>query len=154
MAVHEQCLTAFRQFLSERGLKWTTQREAIARAFLESERHLSAEELFHKLRRESKAGVGLATVYRTLRLLCEANVAGEREFGRGRALFEHKLGHESHDHLICTSCGAIVEFQADGLQRQVANSAASRGFRATSHELMVFGICRRCRRGKASFEGE
>ncbi len=61
----------FTEFLARSGLKTTRQRERIVRAFFAAGRHLSAEELYHRLRLEDR-GIGLVTVYRTLKLLREA----------------------------------------------------------------------------------
>ncbi len=140
----EQALDVFRRYLAERGLKWTKQRQAIAQAFLAAEHHVSAKELHRTVRNTLGGSIGLATVYRTLHLLCECNVARERDFGSGRVLFEHMLGHASHDHMICTTCGEIAEFEAPELQRLLADVAARASFDLASHQLVLFGTCRRC----------
>ena len=98
------------QYLRNKGLKSTQQREVIARTLLGSRRHLSAEELHEQIRR-AHPEVGLATVYRTLKLLVEAGLTSERDFGDGITRYEAKTGSEHHDHLICISCGAIIEFE-------------------------------------------
>ena len=78
----------FRQYLLRTGLKATRQRELIARAFFATNTHISAEALYRRVSGRDRR-IGLVTVYRTLRLLKHAGLAHERQFGEGRALFEH-----------------------------------------------------------------
>ena len=64
----------------------------------------------------STRGVGLATVYRTVKLLEEAGIAAARHFGPGQTLYEVAEGRAHHDHLICDSCGFITEFENDEIE--------------------------------------
>src|SRR6476619_2174136 len=99
------------KFFEEHGVKHTAQREAIVREFLNTKEHISIDELLRRVRVQHPS-VGYATVYRTLRLLKEVGLADERHFGDGKALYE-PIGEHHHDHLICTSCHKIVEFEND-----------------------------------------
>ena len=89
--------------------------------------------------------IGLVTVYRTLKLLMEAGLAHERQFGEGRALFEHASSERHHDHMICTHCGKITEFEnceIEALQEEVARRL---GFTIQYHKLELYGRCSECR---------
>lgn len=138
---------AFREYLLERGLKSTRQREIILDAFLRAGAHPSTEELYLKIRKKHP-NIGYATVYRTLKLFSECGIAEERNFGDGQTRYESVSGAEHHDHLICNTCGSIMEFEdsrIEELQRQVA---LEHNFQITSHRLELFGICDRCSIGR------
>jgi len=134
----------FRQHLILSGLKATRQRELIARAFFATNTHISAEALYRRVSGRDRR-IGLVTVYRTLKLLKEAGLAHERQFGEGRALFEHASSERHHDHMICTHCGKITEFEnceIEELQEQVARRF---GFTLQDHKLELYGRCKDCR---------
>ena len=89
--------------------------------------------------RDSHPDVGAATVYRTLRLLCEAGLANSHQFGDGVTLYEVEGRH--HDHLICSDCGEIIEFQSAVVEAEQDKIAEQRGFRLTKHQHILFGTC-------------
>ena len=93
----------FIDYLAANGLSMTPQRKVIVETFLETEGHFSAEELLGFVQLKLPE-VGLATVYRTLKLLVDSGLADSLDFGCGVALYEHSYGHEHHDHLICIRC--------------------------------------------------
>src|SRR6516162_10309949 len=89
------------EHLARHGLKQTRQREAIFEAFAAAKGHVSSEELYEVVRARHPE-VGAATVYRALKLFCDAGVARAHHFRDGVTLYERE-GHH-HDHLICTGC--------------------------------------------------
>lgn len=148
-------LQRFSEFLTSSGLKATRQRELIVRAFFAAGRHISAEELYHRIR-EQDPGVGLVTVYRTLKLLRTAGLATQRTFGDAYARFDPKPADWPHHHLICTRCGKIQEFQDTTLHALRRKVARSLGFTVTEHRLELYGFCRACARlhkGKSAGNG-
>jgi len=137
-------LRRFQQHLTRAGLKATRQRQLIARAFFATNTHISAEALYRRVSGRDRR-IGLVTVYRTLKLLKEAGLAHERQFGEGRALFEHASSERHHDHMICTDCAKITEFEnceIEALQEQVARRF---GFTLRYHKLELYGLCPECR---------
>jgi Fur family ferric uptake transcriptional regulator len=134
------------RFLAERGLKATRQRNAIVETFLAVEGHISVEELLAKVREEDPR-ISQATVYRTMRLLTEAGLAHSRQFGEGQSRFEPAAGREHHDHLICTACGAIVEFENERIERLQHEEARRHGFSISHHKMELYGLCRACQAG-------
>ena len=108
--------TPWRSYLRQKGLKTTQQREAIVDAFLRSSGHVALDDLLERARR-THPGVGLATVYRTVKLLEEAGLAASRQFQSGHTLYEVAQGRAHHDHLICQQCGYIVEFESEKKRR-------------------------------------
>jgi len=133
----------FREFLVARGLKYTRQREAIADVLFNSESHLSLDDLLARAR-AAQPSVGYATVYRTMKLLAESGLASEHKFGDiGHARYEVAVEGEHHDHLICVTCGRILEYEDPEIERRQEAMAAKRGFRVVSHKHEIYGECLR-----------
>ena len=109
-------LDRFEEFLSSRGLRLTRQRELIIKAFLAQQEHVSAEDLYLKVK-EQAPEIGYTTVYRTLKLLAEANLAHARNFRDGFSRYEPAHQVEHHDHLICRKCGSIKEFVNEHIEK-------------------------------------
>ncbi len=132
-------------YMRNKGLKLTRQREAILQAFLEGDKHLSIDELLQQTRR-LHAGIGHATVYRTMRLFVDAGIAHEHSFGDGPAQYEpaHPDEEDHHDHIICTSCGKIIEFENEQIERLQESVAREHSFLLTDHRMQLFGICPDC----------
>jgi len=131
--------------LREHGLKLTHQRELIAELFLRQD-HITVEELYQEVARKDPS-IGIITVYRTLKLLCQWELAQERHFGRGKTIYDNVAWKSHHDHLICTQCGKIIEFsnfQIEAIQERVATEHE---FHITYHKLELYGLCRSCQRG-------
>lgn len=135
----------FSDFISQKGLKSTRQRDIILEFFLSSDRHMSLEELYLKLRAKHP-NIGYATVYRTLKLFAESGIAREIQFGDGQTRYEHMMEGEHHDHLVCTRCGTIAEFENETIEKLQAEVAASHGFLIETHKLELYGLCATCRK--------
>jgi Fur family ferric uptake transcriptional regulator len=126
-------------------MKSTQQREIILDYFLSSNKHLSIEELYRKLRAKYP-NIGYATICRTLKLFAGSGIAREIRIGDGQTRYEHIAVGEHHDHLVCTRCGKIAEFEnktIESLQEEIADSY---GFIIENHKLELYGLCKECRR--------
>ncbi len=134
----------FRAYLREQRLKSTAQRDAIVRVFLASDDHVSVEDLYGKVRKRHP-GIGYATVYRTMKLLTECGIADERHFRNGEARYEVAEKGHHHDHLICESCGKIVEFAEPRIEQLQLEIARGLGFELKGHKMELYGLCRDCR---------
>jgi Fur family ferric uptake transcriptional regulator len=138
-----------REYIARHGLKSSRQRELIADVFFQAGGHLSIDQLLERVRKDDPR-VGQATVYRTMKLLTKCGLAEPRQFGDGHTRYEPVDSHEEHhDHLICTSCGKIVEFvntQIEALQTRVAKQ---NGFVVTNHKLELYGLCPDCQRRRS-----
>lgn len=131
------------QHLRDSGFRWTSQRALIVRAALATHDHFTAEELLDYCRREDPK-VSRATVYRTLAVLEQEGFVEGLETGDGGRRFEHVLGHEHHDHMVCVVCDKILEFRDDQLERRQELAAERVGFRIQRHSLRIYGICKEC----------
>lgn len=144
----ERALERFRVVLRNRSLKMSKARETIARVALKCRGHFTVEELVNLLHARGARDAHLATVYRAIPLLVEAGliqralVAGE-EGQRYEIAFER----EHHDHLVCTACGRVVEYQSETLEALQRQIAEQHGFVIDAHVHELHGRCRDCRGG-------
>ncbi len=139
---HEVEREALARYLEEHGLKHTKQRDEILDAFLDAESHVTSEDL-HKHIRAVHPNIGYTTVYRTMKLLCDAGLATERRFDDGVTRYE--IEHHHHDHLVCVRCGKIIEFECQMIEASQAEIAAQYNFRVLRHRHELYGHCERCR---------
>ena len=129
------------------GGKRSTKRDRIVQVFLRQEGHVSADVLFDRVRREA-AGIGRATVYRTLQWMVGAGVARKVDFGEGRSRFEPSYRHPRHFHLICTTCHSSSEFLSSDVESLMEEIAGVRNFAATQSVVQIYGTCEQCRTGR------
>lgn len=139
-------MEAFRAFLRDHNLPVTAQRQAIAEVVLESERHLSADDVERDLAVRGVM-VGTATVYRTLEVLVRSGLVVERDFGEGFKRYEPARDEPQHEHLLCTVCGNVTEFSDERLERMTTLVAETHGYARQRHRLVIFGVCPDCQRG-------
>jgi Fur family transcriptional regulator, ferric uptake regulator len=148
----ETARTALGALIQRRGLKHSRQRELVAESFLSLGGHLSVDELVAAVRRLDER-ISVATVYRTMKLLADCGLAAPRRFGDGQTRYEPAAGRPHHDHLICTSCGRIVEFSNARIEALQALEAQRHGFEVETHKLELYGRCGDCR-GAVAAEAE
>ena len=124
------------------SLELTKQRESVLRVIRESDKHLTANEVFDDARR-LLPGISFATVYNSLRYLKQEGLIGEIRFGTGAKLYDRNLTR--HDHAVCDDCGKLVDLEFP-LSDELFKEAADRSkFKIASIELTVRGLCPECR---------
>jgi Fur family ferric uptake transcriptional regulator len=123
---------------TEKGLRMTEQRKVIARVLSDSSDHPDVETVYQRAS-EIDPGIGLATVYRTLRLFEEANILERHDFGDGRARYE-EAPEEHHDHLIDVHSGDVIEFQNHAIEELQRKVAEELGYRLVDHRLELYGV--------------
>lgn len=126
------------QLCIDKGLRMTEQRRVIARVLSDSDDHPDVETVYQRASRIDP-GIGLATVYRTLRLFEEAAILARHDFGDGRARYE-ELPEEHHDHLIDVQTGEVIEFQNEAIEALQRRVAEELGFRLVDHRLELYGV--------------
>src|SRR5882762_8421851 len=131
------------------GGKRSTKRDRVLQVFLRQEGHLSADDLFDRVRREA-AGIGRATVYRSLQWMVGAGIARKVDFGDGRSRFEPSFRHPRHFHLVCTTCHRSSEFLSSDVESIMEEVAAARGFAPSQSIVQIHGTCEECRTGKTT----
>ncbi len=126
------------------GLKVTDQRIAIIEVVRSGPKHFTAQEIY-EIVTEKNPEIGFATVYRFLRKLSENSFVTEVRLGGMPARYEWAL-KKHHDHLTCTQCQKIVEFENPEIERLQSKVAKEFGFELSDHVLELYGICPDCRK--------
>ncbi len=139
----DQRIEELAHYLRRAGLKQTRQRELVARVVLAHQGHAAVDEIYRAARRLDPR-VGYSTIYRTLRILKDAGLVAELQIGDGQTRYEPELSSHHHDHLICTSCRKIVEFECVTIEERQAQVARDHGFRVSSHKHEIYGLCPDC----------
>jgi Fur family ferric uptake transcriptional regulator len=135
--------TILSQYVRDRGMLRSRQRQLILGIFLKMEKHPTARDLHEEVRKRYPA-IGLATIYRAMKVICDAGLARQTDFADGVKRFEHKYGHEHHDHLVCLKCGRIIEVVNPRLEKLQNELAKKHGFTPVRHRMQIFGTCRKC----------
>lgn len=142
-----RALERLRAVLRQRDLKFSKVRAAIVRAVLAHEGHFGAEELVRVLRAAGVRDAHLATVYRNLPLLVDAGIIHPALIAQGQGQrYEVAFEREHHDHLVCTRCGLVVEYQSEAMEALQREIAARYGFVLDDHVHELRGRCESCRR--------
>ena len=141
---YDALLETFKRLLKANNLKFTSQREAILRTLYNNPEHFTPENLYLLVKEKyPESNVGVTTVYRTLNLLEENDIATSISFGSQGKKFE--LGNKPHhDHLICEECGKIVEFENAEIEQLQEKIAKLYNFKLTNHLMQLYGICKEC----------
>ena len=133
----------FIQYVVNKGLRNTEQRRQVLDVFLATEKHLTVQELYDLMRKKHK-GIGYATVARTIKLMCESGICRQIDLGDAFLHYEHKFGHEHHDHLICLKCGKFKEIYSPKLEKIQDELVKKYGYVQEKHKLDIFGLCPGC----------
>ena len=130
----------YSSLLKDKGLKITSPRITVLKIFNQSDaRHLSAEDVYKKVL-QLEGDIGIATVYRVLTQFADAGILVATNFETGKTTFElNEGGH--HDHLVCLSCGVVVEFHDEEIELKQEKIAKKHGFKLINHSMSLYGLC-------------
>lgn len=130
------------QDLRRAGLKVTLPRvkilELLSRS-ADADHHMSAEDVYRALSEQGEE-VGLATVYRVLTQFEQAGIVERHSFENNLSVFELNQG-EPHDHLVCDTCGKILEFRNELIEEEQKRIASDHGFKLSGRSLVLYGQC-------------
>ena len=140
--------------IKRHGFKLTPQRRAVVHTIASSQDHLTPIAIFEKVR-QNHPGIGLVTIYRTLKLLAELDLICELHSGENCPSYITGTPHQHHHHLVCSGCGKVVDFASPRLiEHNVAELEGmlshESGFRIDEHRLEFTGLCRLCQEAQAS----
>ncbi len=141
--IHKQEREQFIKLFQDDHIDDFEDRLKVLEVFLQTERHVTADELWHLVRQQGH-GLDLDFVRETLRLMCRYGFAQQARFENGQLRYEHRHLGQHHDHMICTKCKKIIEFENQAIEKLQAEVAASYGFHMLQHRLELYGICARC----------
>ncbi len=145
---YDEVLQNFKKLLKSNRLKYTKQRELIVEIIYNNRGHFTPEDIYNLIKeRYPEVKLGIATVYRTLTLLEDANIVSSISFGTQGKKYEFGLG-EHHDHLVCLECGGIEEFIDEIIERQQELIAKKHNFQMTNHIMKIIGVCNSCQAKK------
>lgn len=145
---YSSLLASFKELLKNNSLKFTKQREVVLKTLYEKNEHFTPEDLYIFLKSTyPELNIGIATVYRTLNLLEESHMVTSISFGVAGKKFE-LANKPHHDHMICKSCGLIIEFQNDKIEQLQLEIAQANRFVITSHLMQLLGLCEKCAKEK------
>lgn len=135
----------FDEYLQSRGMRNTVQRRNLIERVFSEHDHFDADQLIERLPRKGQKGyVSRPTVYRTLAEFVDAGLLRKFDVG-GRTIYEHDYGYPQHEHLYCSSCEKLIEFQCPELNEIRESVARRHGFSARNHRFIVVGTCDQCR---------
>ena len=125
------------QDLKKVGLKVTLPRIKILQILERTpDWHMTAEDIYQSLR-DAQEDVGIATVYRVLTQFEAAGLITRHSFDNGPAVYELDRG-DSHDHMVRTETGKVVEFQNQEILQIQEKIAEDNGFRLVGHSLVLY----------------
>ena len=128
-------------FLAGKGLRRTKPREVIIEAAFATTEHFTAEELLDMARKIDRT-VSRATVYRTLTLLVESGLLREIDLGRDQTYYDPNfLQKPEHNHLICTDCDKVVEFEDEHIALLEDCITRRLGFKPSSKSIQIKASC-------------
>lgn len=141
--IHLQERRQFESLFRQEQIDSLDERIAVLDAFLQTEQHVSAEQMRSELKKQGH-DLDLDFIGETLELMCRYGFAQKNRFKNGAPLYEHRHLGQHHDHMICTKCGRIIEFEDSRLEDLQVEVAHSYGFHMLQHKMDIYGICDQC----------
>ncbi|MFW6081075.1 MAG: transcriptional repressor [Desulfosalsimonas sp.] len=141
--IHSHERKQFESLFRQEQIDFLEQRLKVLDAFLQTEQHVSVRQLQSVLKKQGQ-GFELDFIEETLELMCRYGFAQKNRFKNGDPLYEHRHLGQHHDHMICTKCGQIIEFEDSRLENLQLEIARGYGFHMLQHKMEIYGICDRC----------
>jgi len=138
------------KLLAEKKLKKTSQRALIWDALLDSKGHPSVEEIRDGLLKGGHR-IGLATVYRNLKMLLESGYIRQSKL-EGLTRYEPVIKQPNHLHFICNSCRSTIEFPSRRIENLIRQVTGEYDFAERYSRYAIFGICKACLRKQRKLE--
>ncbi len=129
--------------LRSKGYRVTPQRAVILETIAHKDGHLCAQDIYADVQRKLP-GLNLATVYRTVEVLHEAEMVDFFNDGSNPALFAMRDPHHPHGHLVCRQCHAVFDIDPNIIAQIVQSVASETNFYVDPNHLTLFGLCAAC----------
>jgi Fur family transcriptional regulator, ferric uptake regulator len=141
--IHQREKEQFKSLFKQEHIDNIDDRFAVLEVFLQIENHVSID-MLHELLKEKGYDFSSGFVRDTLKLLCRYGFAQKNKFDNGVVRYEHRHLGQHHDHMICTKCRKIIEFQNNDLERLQKRISSTHGFHMLQHKMEIYGICDQC----------
>jgi Fur family ferric uptake transcriptional regulator len=130
--------------LRAKGMRMTPQRAVIYEIMkrIKGHGHLTAQEVFERAR-DRLPGLNVATVYRTLEMLHEAELVDLMAYGT-EVRFSLRDPKHRHCHLVCRNCDRVLDLELDEIERLAKRLKTETGFAMDVDHLTLSGLCKRC----------
>lgn len=140
----------FREYLASRTRpqRFTEQQRDMVRFIFSQHNHFDADQLIDAMKQDGFS-VSRATVYRTLSKLVDAGLLRKLEIGP-RMYYEHGYGYPQHEHLRCSQCDKMIEFQSPELDAVLREVCRKHHFNASGHTLLIQGVCSDCNKARTN----
>ena len=127
--------------LRERGIQVTAQRLAVFRA-VSGHPHITADAVAEAVRTEIGA-ISLQSVYDALGILVSEGLIRRIQPAGSPARYEDRVG-DNHHHLICRTCGRVVDVDCTVGSAPCLTAADDQGFEIDEAEVAYWGRCPEC----------
>jgi Fur family ferric uptake transcriptional regulator len=141
--IHIQEKKQFKKLFKQEQIDNFEDRFKVLEAFLQTEKHVTIDELL-KFLDQNGWQLDPDFVRETMKLLCRFGFAHKSSFDNGAIRYEHRHLGQHHDHMICTRCRKIIEFEEDHLEELQNKIATVQGFHMLQHKMEIYGICEQC----------
>ena len=122
-------------------MKFSRQRELILQTVRQSEEHLTAEQVYERLKPENTT-LSLGTVYRNLNLLAEQGTLCRIPVPGGADVFDRN--NDGHQHIICRGCGSVMDWRIPKMEELDQYLSELTGFAVDRHDFIAWGTCKNC----------
>ncbi len=133
----------FEEYLDTHEGRYTTQKRAIVEEIFKIKTHFEVESFIDRLRVDHSR-FSRATVYRTIKQLLDAGLLQKISTRDGKVYYEKGVPDKHHDHIICNTCGRILEIKEDFVERYLADYCEKIGFVTEYRSLHIYGQCNKC----------
>ncbi len=141
--IHQREKDQFKTLFKQEHIDNIDDRFSVLEVFLQTENHVTVDMLCELLKQKGY-DFSSGFVRDTLKLLCRYGFAQKNKFDNGVARYEHRHLGQHHDHMICTKCRKIFEFQNEDLERLQKRISSTHGFHMLQHKMEIYGICGQC----------
>lgn len=150
VAVSQTPEDKFREYLASRSRpqRFTDQQRDMVQYIFSQHDHFDADQLIDELKQKGFK-VSRATVYRTLGKLVDAGLLRRLELGT-RRFYEHDYGYPQHEHLQCTKCARMIEFQSPTIESTIREVCRQHGFQPGGHTFIIRGLCSDCNKARTN----
>ena len=122
-------------------MKYSRQCELILQTVQQSKEHLTAEQVYERLKPENTT-LSLGTVYRNLNLLAEQGTLCRIPVPGGADVFDRN--NDGHQHVICRCCGNVMDWRIPHVEEMDQYLSELTGFAIDRHDFIAWGICKNC----------